>query len=80
MWGKVVSFSILALLLLSCASEKDAEWKMYRNSPTDVKMRLLIASFNADESGEYNHANCEIARELFESQPGVTVNYWCELS
>jgi hypothetical protein len=29
-------------------------------------------------AAEYNRSNCEIARSLFQSQPGVIVTYWCE--
>jgi hypothetical protein len=31
-----------------------------------------------DKCGEYNDENCQIARDLFLSQPGVQVRYWCE--
>lgn len=41
--------------------------------------RIHMATFDADQPGEYNRENCFITRELFQSQPGVTVRYWCEL-
>ena len=61
---------------------------------TQPRMRLMrssvandkayhVATFDVvdgcwDKCGEYNSANCEIARDLFMSQPGVVVRYWCE--
>lgn len=62
---------------LSCGPPP-AAFVLYRNSATDPDMRLLVASFNADESAAYNRENCEIAQSLFSRQPGVTVRYWCE--
>jgi len=26
----------------------------------------------------YNLENCEVARDLFQAQPGVKVEFWCE--
>jgi len=51
---------------------------LYRNSVTDEDMRIHVATFDAAEEEAYNRGNCEIARGLFQSQPGVTVKYWCE--
>ena len=63
-------------------------------TPTQPRMKLMrssiaddtayhVATFDVidgcrDKCGEYNSANCEIARDLFMSQPGVVVRYWCE--
>ena len=49
---------------------------LYRSSPTD--MRIHVATFDATAGEAYNRGNCEIARELFQAQPGVSVKYWCE--
>ena len=53
-------------------------YTLYRNSVLDPLARIHVATFDADESASYNRENCEIARNLFSSQPGVTVLYWCE--
>ena len=37
-----------------------------------------VATFDAAEDKDYNRENCEKARDLFASQPGVTIKYWCE--
>lgn len=55
-------------------------YRLYRSSIALKDARLHVASFDAEVGGEYNRENCEIARDLFVGQPGVTVRYWCELS
>jgi len=52
-------------------------YTLYRASPVGV-MRIHMATFDAKETGTYNLDNCQIAARLFKSQPGVTVDYWCE--
>lgn len=41
-------------------------------------LRVHVATFDAGEGEEYNRENCQTAQQLFQSQPGVTVRYWCE--
>jgi hypothetical protein len=62
-------------------------YRLYRNwAPgTSLPGRAHIATFDAchkdgDRRPEttYNGANCEIARQLFQQQPGVQVTFWCE--
>jgi hypothetical protein len=58
-------------------------YTLYRNSPTVGTIsgddaRIHVATFDAAEDKDYNKNNCETARDLFASQPGVTVRYWCE--
>lgn len=60
-------------------------YTLYRNSATDMSpagfsaARIHIATFDANETGTYNHENCTLASTLFKQQYGVTaVNYWCE--
>jgi hypothetical protein len=75
-----------AVALLACArTSSDAVYTLVRSSAADQStrssgppLRLHVATFDAAEGEGYNVANCEIARTLFESQPGVTVRYWCE--
>jgi len=42
------------------------------------EMRVHVATFDAREDEKYNNENCQVARELFAGQSGVTVSYWCE--
>jgi hypothetical protein len=65
-------------------STKGIVYTLYRNSPTvvgtisGVDARIHVATFDAAGGKDYNKNNCETARQLFASQPGVTVRYWCE--
>jgi hypothetical protein len=70
-----------ALVQLSaCASvtEESPQYTLYRNSVTDTLARNHIASFDASDGDRYNQENCEVARQLFQAQPGVTTRFWCE--
>ena len=57
---------------------KDKVYTLYRNAFFETNARTHVATFDADESEAYNKENCEIARDLFQDQPGVSVTYWCE--
>lgn len=57
-------------------SRLETSYKLYRTSPV-AKENILVASFNAKESDDYNRKNCDIAKGLFQSQPGVTEKYMC---
>ena len=68
---------LLALVgLIRCQPDGSA-YTLYRDSVL-APMRLHVATFDANDGEDYNRDNCEIARDLFQSQPGVTVRYWCE--
>lgn len=56
----------------------DHVYTLYRGSPLGSDVRVHVATFDADEKGDYNRENCDTARRLFQSQPGVRVRYWCE--
>jgi len=51
---------------------------LYRNSVLDSTMRIHFATFDADESADYNAENCLLTADLVRRQPGVRVMYWCE--
>jgi hypothetical protein len=70
-----------ALLQLSaCANdtEERPRYTLYRNSVTDTLARYHVASFDASDGDRYNQENCEVARQLFQAQPGVSTRFWCE--
>lgn len=58
----------------------DSTYTLYRSSATagGANMRVHVATFDATDGSTYNRDNCEIAKNLFQGQPGVTVTYWCE--
>lgn len=67
----------LALLLAGC---KDAgpTFSLYRNSPFFAGMRIHWATFDADESGNFNEGNCQLAARLLNQQAPAGVQWWCE--
>jgi hypothetical protein len=54
-------------------------YTLYRNSVTDVNMRIHVATFDAAEAMEYNRDNCAQAQLLFQNQQGVKTKFWCEM-
>jgi hypothetical protein len=44
----------------------------------DENMRIHVASFNAVDGEAYNRENCELAQQLFQTQPEVKTKFWCE--
>lgn len=74
----------LAVALAGCsAPASDGQtYTLYRESVSPAGEpieRVHVATFDANQSGDYNRYNCFTARDLFQGQPGVTVRYWCEL-
>ncbi len=69
-----------AIDLFKKSVSEDRVYTLYRNSVIGKDKRYHVATFDADEKEDYNRGNCEIAQELFQKQPGVTVKYWCEKS
>jgi hypothetical protein len=64
-------------------------YRLYRTwvPGTGLPGRVHVATFDSCEQGvpdpntgtvEFNETVCEIARNLFQSQPGVRVTFWCE--
>jgi hypothetical protein len=63
----------------------ETHYRLYRSSAARPGAAIHVATFGATlqpaqggGAAEYNRSNCEIARNLFQSQPGVIVTYWCE--
>lgn len=79
--GKLVMVSALAICFAACQQASDDEvYTLYRTSAVSngSTWRVHVASFDAVDGHDYNMGNCEIARALFQTQPGVDVRYWCE--
>lgn len=75
-WQRLwVVASVVALGGCSIQST-DGTYKLYRSSIVSNDA-YHIATFDADENEYYNRENCDIARGLFQDQPGVKVRYWC---
>jgi len=85
-----IIFAIAFLCAFFCSNTVQADigmrtnavdvFTLYRSSAirNGETWRLHVATFDAKDGKEYNNENCEIARELFQKQPDVTVHYWCE--
>jgi len=72
-------FAVLpAVLPFACGGGDSSTYTLYRSSPTSEAMRLHVATFDSADGEKYNREPCDITRELFQKQPGVTVRYWCE--
>lgn len=66
-----------AVVTLSCSVDGET-YTPYRNSVTDDRTRIHVATFDADQSAAYNQENCAQAQELFQQQSDVKVKFWCE--
>ena len=73
---KSILTSLIVILFLSACS--DNTYTLYRTQVRNENARTHVATFDAKDGEAYNMGNCQIAQELFQKQPGVTVKYWCE--
>src|SRR5262245_56930149 len=71
---------VLPLFFVQLTASRDdgSTYSLYRNSVTSEAMRLHVATFDSGDGENYNRENCDVARELFQKQPGVRVRFWCE--
>jgi hypothetical protein len=78
----VVTLQFCSISVLAQPSRVDSKdvYTLYRSSAVvgGKTWRLHVATMDAADGAEYNRGNCEVAKKLFQSQPGVTVEYWCE--
>lgn len=84
--GQFASIIIVLLVLAGCGTQ-ETTYTLYRSSispniigePKKLEnMRIHVATFDSNERDPYNQENCRIAMDLFQSQQGVMVRYWCE--
>jgi hypothetical protein len=82
----VAALVVLALAPLS-AGACEPVYRLYRTwaPSTGLPGHVHVATFDScEKTGDprpgatYNGTMCEIARGLFQSQPGVAVTFWCE--
>lgn len=66
------------VLLSSCSPSDGGSYTLYRTSGFDANARIHMATFNAKDGHDYNMENCELARSLFQAQPGIITRFWCE--
>jgi len=76
---KKIAF-LVVVLLMPVALHAET-FTLYRSSLAIENARLHVATFDADDdtpASQYNRSNCELAAELFQSQPDVKTKFWCE--
>lgn len=66
-----------AVLAAACARKADA-YTLLRNETVGDTSRIVVATFDADETEQFNRGNCEHARELFQIEPSNRSRFWCE--
>ncbi len=77
--AKVACAAAIIAAGLSGCNSTTAIYTLYRSSATvGPELRIHVATFDSSDGVEYNRENCNVARSLFQQQPGVTVRYWCE--
>lgn len=72
---------ILICLTISCIDKDSNTYTLYRESVVIPNARIHVATFDSKENSSTdscNKENCETAKILFETQPGVLVKYFCE--
>jgi len=80
---KKICYILMLFILTACNNENNI-YTLYRSSPLDANMRIHIATFDSSVKSyggtqeDYNQNNCDIARDLFQNQPGVLSRFWCE--
>lgn len=71
--------ALAAAISLAACELQISTYTLYRSSAgAGPQLRLHVATFDTADGDQYNRENCEVARSLFQAQPGVTVRYWCE--
>lgn len=85
----LAAIGLFALAACGAVGESDQTATLYRNSPIDPGMRVLFASFDAPEKGDYNLSNCGMAaralnanvKALAETEKrnyDPSLGFWCE--
>ncbi len=75
---KSVFIAMFAATVVSEASASEGIYTLYRSSIVSSEWRIHVATFDAAEGDKYNSENCQLAAQLFLSQPGVRTLFWCE--
>jgi len=77
-WVGFMTITWASISFAQAQVREQGSYTLYRNSVSFADMRIHVATFDAEDGEQYNKENCNVARELFVKQPGVTVKYWCE--
>ena len=72
------AIAVLLVVLAGCDAGNERTYTLYRESAAPSSNRIHVATFDADESEEFNCGNCEKTREPFQAQRGLRIRFWCE--
>jgi hypothetical protein len=77
---RLIAVTIVAYIaaLAGCGVSDGEAYTLYRDSAVTHDARMHVASFDTREGAKYNNDNCQQVLALFQTQPGVTVRFWCE--
>ena len=69
------------LFLAGCDDRRSDIYTLYRDSIAG-NLRIHMATFDADDQGNYNEKNCHDIADLINKSnvgpEGIVVRYWCE--
>jgi hypothetical protein len=74
----LISLGLSAGFMASVCAGDGLSYTLLRNETVGDTSRIVIATFNANETQDFNRDNCEHARELFQVEPTNHARYWCE--
>jgi len=74
----LISFGLSAGFMASVCASEAPSYTLLRNETVGDTSRIVVATFNANETEEFNRDNCEHARELFQVELTNRARYWCE--
>lgn len=87
---RIAAIAALASSLVSCTPFADENaYTLYRNSDMGFETRVHVATFNVDDTADFNRSNCEMASRLFNANLNASENaqsdaprrswgFWCE--
>ena len=85
----VVLIASIGSMVAGCSQKPDTSVTLYRNSPIGLSDRVQFASFDADETIDFNSGNCGMAARLLNANvaaaakaegkyPPAGAGFWCE--
>lgn len=77
-WLKLSLGIVTVGLIAACGVSDSNTYTLYRSSLVDGINRVHVATFDAKDGEDYNEGNCRLAAELFQQQPSVKTQFWCE--
>ena len=85
----LVLIPLTGFMAAGCSEKVDTSVTLYRNSPIGLSDRVQFASFDSNETMDFNNANCAMAARLLNANvaaaaksegksPPAGAGFWCE--